>query len=113
MIVLPWPPSRNHTHVTTRQGRRVPTKVYRDYMEAARAALIISGCQLHESLAEITFRLYWPNRRRADADNRLKICRDALNGILVADDCWQCLPVEHVFNELDKSHPRIEVSWEA
>lgn len=65
-----------------------------------------------DRLDSITFRLYWPTLRRSDADNRLKLVKDALAGVLVKDDCWTCLPVEHIYNELDRQNPRIVVRWE-
>lgn len=112
-LELPFPPSRNHTHVRARSGAEVPTKVYRQWMAAAK--FVISGvvCGVHPQLASITFRLYWPDRRRSDADNRLKLVKDALSGILVKDDCWTCLPQEHIYNELDRDNPRVVVEWRA
>ena len=112
-IELPFPPSRNHTHVRARSGAEVPTKVYRKWMADARLLVQAACREMHPQLVRITFWLYWPDRRRSDADNRLKLVKDALSGILVKDDCWTCLPQEHIYNELDRDNPRVVVSWEA
>lgn len=109
MIVLPFPPSVNHTHVTTRQGRRVPTKVYRDYMAEAAAFIKAGDYGFFEKVESITYYLYWPSLRRSDQDNRLKATRDSLVGNVIADDCWTCVPEEHIYSFLDRDNPRIEI----
>jgi len=51
--------------------------------------------------------IFWPDRRRRDADNCLKLLADSLEGILFEDDKW-ILP--RVINwDVDKEAPRVEV----
>jgi crossover junction endodeoxyribonuclease RusA len=51
--------------------------------------------------------IFWPDKRRRDADNIIKIIQDSLSGVLYEDDKW-VLP--RVMNwQVDKEDPRVEV----
>jgi len=50
---------------------------------------------------------YFPNRRKKDTHNTLKVLMDSLEGILYEDDYW-ALPRIMDFG-IDKDNPRLEV----
>lgn len=110
-IVLPLPPSLNHSYITTKQGKRIMTDECRNYKE--KIFLFVKGNirKPYPKLANIRFSFYWPDNRKRDTDNALKILKDCLKGALVADDSWQCLPWEVIKSSMDKKNPRVEVYW--
>ena len=55
----------------------------------------------------ISIKLYFPDRRRRDRDNRHKISMDALEGIVYKDDCQ--IQNADVYKEFNKENPRIEI----
>jgi len=53
------------------------------------------------------FRIYWPDKRRRDADNVIKIVQDSFSGILYDDDKF-VLP--RIMDwDLDPAQPRVEI----
>ena len=115
-LVLPLPPSVNHMFVH-RQGphgrRRAlarPAREWRAVAEARvaawRAAVGWPGPAADKLV--VRFWIYWPDRRRRDADNLLKLSQDALvAGGVVADDRW-ILP-QVVDFDVDPAAPRLEL----
>ena len=111
-LVLPLPPSLNHAYITRRgTGQRIRTVQCRSYQDGVRLQLASLIEKPFDRLASITYRFYWPDNRRRDVDNALKIVRDCLVGTLVKDDCWRCIPQEHIYSELDKDSPRLEITY--
>lgn len=52
-------------------------------------------------------RIFWPDARRRDPDNILKILQDSLNTVLYADDCY-VMPRVMDFS-VDRDNPRLEL----
>ena len=50
---------------------------------------------------------YWPDKRRRDCDNQLKLLCDTLQGVLYEDDRW-ILPRVIDF-KIDKKNPRVSI----
>ena len=112
MIVLPLPPSLNHAYITRRgSGQRIKTVACRKYQDDAKSIIMQCVHVPHDVLISIEYQFYWPDNRRRDVDNALKIVRDCLVGTLVKDDCWRCIPHEHIHSRLDRNHPRLEITY--
>ena len=71
---------------------------------ARRAALAPPYC--------IELAIWWPDRRRRDADNVLKSVMDALNGVVWADDCLVTRTVTEVMG-VDRENARLEIQIES
>lgn len=56
---------------------------------------------------EVSIRLYFGTKRRADLDNFNKLSLDALTGIVYDDDSQ--IAVLHLFRSYSKTNPRIEI----
>ncbi len=110
-LILPLPPSLNHSYVTTRHGKRIMTERCRNYKEEMKYRIVGLVRKPHAMLESISFNFYFPDYRRRDTDNLLKILKDCLKGTLVEDDCWRCLPKEYIESRLDKHNPRVEIFW--
>lgn len=118
-LVLPLPPSANHSHINVRRGNRLmrvlsqEAKIFRN--EAGWIALQWrekNGWQIPKAKEKVALRVwfYWPDARRRDQDNPLKQLQDALTDILWLDDRW-VLPQVMDF-DVDRANPRIEVELE-
>lgn len=57
------------------------------------------------------YKFYFPDKRRRDVANMEKLLTDALVGVVMADDNWQCLKKLTMQGVLDKENPRVEVEW--
>lgn len=113
-LTLPLPPTVNHMYITTPSGARVLTEEAKAWVvEAGFEALrqrkkqgwekVEKGVQLY---ADLYF--FFPNRRRRDSHNSMKILLDALEKILYEDDQFVLPRVQEVL--LDRENPRLELN---
>lgn len=118
-LVVRIPPSVNHSHINVRVGRRlmrVRSEATKQYMTEtgwlARKWMRESGWKVPGRDEKVVMRLwiFWPDRRRRDTDNTLKLLQDSLTGILWEDD-RQVLPRVMDY-EVDRENPRIEIELE-
>jgi crossover junction endodeoxyribonuclease RusA len=118
-LVLPLPPSANHSHVQVRRGKRLmrilspEARVYRN--EAGWLAMKWrqeAGWKVPDKQTKVIMRVwfYWPDRRRRDQDNPLKQLQDSLTDVLWEDD-RQVLPRVMDF-DVDRVNPRVEIELE-
>ena len=122
-LTLPIPPSVNHCYqqTVTRAGRRVPvlTTTAKKWIAAAQniayQEMNRTGWVPPEKTKVLfEYTVYWPDHRRRDPSNIVKVMLDALcaktkdrGGILMDDDqfCMErCMGIEY-----DKDDPRVEV----
>lgn len=54
----------------------------------------------------LILRIFWPDKRRRDADN-LKLLIDAFSGLIYEDDSQ--VQELHITKGVDKKHPRVEI----
>jgi Holliday junction resolvase RusA-like endonuclease len=109
-LIVPPPPSRNHSHVITSQRRLVPTKHTRAY-QASVAALVRQEAGPLPPLpgllvVEATY--YVRNKQRRDTDNCHKVLGDTLATGLGIDDkhfLWRDIDIQ-----VDREYPRIELT---
>lgn len=112
-IVLPPIPSVNHLYFNC-HGRRAMTSQGKKFKAGigTLAAFEKDRQDWVYTVGEkvvMELRFFWPDRRRRDCDNSLKIIQDAFSGILYDDDRW-ILP--RVMNwDIDKERPRVEVKF--
>ena len=110
-LVLPPVPSVNQLYATFRGHRIMSRKgktykagagVMANYEKTAQKWVYSIG---HKIVMELRF--FWPDRRKRDCDNSLKLLQDSFTGILYDDDKW-VLPRVMDWN-LDRENPRVEI----
>ena len=107
-IVLPLPPSVNHTYTRTPNGSAL-TRQAREWKELAQweAKTTLRYWKICDQKVVLEIWIFWADRRKRDCDNLLKLLQDALQGIVYTDDRW-ALP--RVMDwDVDNSRPRVEV----
>ncbi len=118
-LIVGIPPSVNHSHINIRKGdriMRIRSRETKEYMSdtgwLAKRWMIIAKWKIPDQEKKIIMRMwiYWPDNRRRDADNQVKILQDSLTDILWLDD-RQVLPQVMDFT-VDKHHPRVEIELE-
>jgi crossover junction endodeoxyribonuclease RusA len=110
-LTLPLPPSANNLYVNARGRGRILSKAGREYKQAVRILAMGARLPLLRGDVVLTMTVYFPNRRRRDLDNTLKVCQDSLTGVAYADDSQVC--ELHLYREYDSGNPRAEVSVRA
>ena len=98
------PPSVNHLYLTTCSGKRIMTKEGRAWMEEARYYL---PDEIILDKVDVTLRFYYPDNRRRDLDNSMKVTLDLLP--LKDDSQVYALRASKL---VDKDNPRVEVEIE-
>ena len=109
-LTLPLPPSVNHSHITTRSGKRIRSNETKAYMKNVRWEIcthtVPIGCP-YQDKCYMDLWFYFPDNRRRDTHNCLKILLDSLQGIVYEDD-KMVLPRIQDF-QIDKKNPRVEI----
>lgn len=118
-LILPLPPSLNHSHINIQRGKRlmrVRSEATKNFMMdagwIAKSWKNQTGWTIPDEGQKIAMRVwfFWPDKRRRDQDNPLKLLQDSLTDILWIDDRW-VLPQVMDFS-VDKSNPRVEITLE-
>lgn len=115
-IILPLPPSVNASHRNVRTNLRIKTQAASDYiMEAGWKAKLWAretGWTIPEKGHKVLMRTwtYWPDKRRRDTHNTIKILADALEGVLYTDDRY--LLIQEQDYAIDVANPRVEIEIE-
>lgn len=111
---LPVPPSVNAIYYNTRGGGRRLTYKAEDYIRITRALVNVAIEEQHWKVPTkstwlyIDMVYYFPDRRRRDASNCLKILLDAIEGRVYQDDMYALPRIQSV--EYDKENPRVEIT---
>jgi crossover junction endodeoxyribonuclease RusA len=108
IITLPVPPSTNNLYRNVRGKGRVLNKDGRAYKELARMVAMGARLPLLRGDVCLTLVVYFPNRRRRDLSNTLKIVEDAMKGIAYADDSQVARIV--MSRGYDNANPRCELT---
>ena len=118
-LILPIPPSVNHSHKNIRRGNRlmrIRSEETQQYMDDAKWMAIDWRNRVKwrkpDAKSKIILRIwiYWADLRRRDADNLGKVLLDSLTGVLYEDD-RQVLPRVMDMN-VDRRNPRVEIELE-
>ena len=111
LLTIPPVPSVNHLYFNC-HGRRAMTSQGKDYKVNLKYLAI---CERQNQgwtptvgkKVVMEFRIYWPDKRRRDADNVIKIVQDSFSGILYDDDKF-VLP--RIMDwDLGPCYPRVEI----
>lgn len=116
-LSLPVPPSVNSIYYNTRGGGRRLTSKAEKYMKDARA-MANQAIDEQSWIAQkkgvwlyLDLVFYFPDRRRRDSHNCLKVLLDALEEIVYEDDMYVMPRIQSV--EYDKENPRVELHIQA
>ena len=118
-LVLPIPPSVNHSHRNIKQGKRlmrVKTEEAKQFLHDAHWLAFewmqTTGWEVPEAGEKIILRywVYWKNNQRRDTDNIAKLLQDSLTDVLYVDDRY-VLPQAMDYS-VDKQNPRLEIELE-
>lgn len=110
-LIIPPVPTVNNLYFNC-HGRRAMTSQGRDYKTSLGAQAIHERQKQGWALTTgkkivMELRVFWPDRRRRDTDNIIKVIQDSFTGILYDDDRW-VLP--RIMDwDLDHESPRVEV----
>lgn len=112
-LSLPLPPSVNSIYFNTRGGGRRLTKKAENYIRDVRA-LANMECENQRWTKQgkyvwlyMDLVFYFPDRRRRDSHNMLKVLLDALESIVYEDDMYVMPRIQSV--EYDDEDPRVEL----
>ena len=115
-LILPIPPSVNHMYQNAGRGRRL-TKAAMEYIKTAqdlcKAAMRKQGWKKDREHVWYVMDLYYyfPDKRRRDSHNTLKLLTDSLEGLLFRDDYFLLPRIQYVC--LDRDNPRMEIIFYA
>lgn len=100
------PPSTNNIYYNTASGRRLTTEA-RNYKKLLQQSLVRFGVKKSWAIPpfELHIKLYFPDARKADASNRIKLAEDALLSYFGHDDSLVYRLV--IDRYIDRSSPRI------
>lgn len=118
MITLPLPPSINHCYRrhTLKTGQRINVLTREAEMWRTQAAIQVAAWARDEATPPdpltadqwvIGMRVFWPDKRRRDADNLMKLILDAVKEGTGVDDSRMLPQVWRV--AVDRERPRVEV----
>jgi len=113
-LSLPIPPSVNAIYYNTRKGGRRLTTKAEHYIRDARALINLAIDEQKWKKQEKGIWLYcdmvfyFPDRRRRDSHNCLKLLLDVLESYVYVDDMYVLPRILSV--EYDKENPRVEIA---
>jgi Holliday junction resolvase RusA-like endonuclease len=110
-LTLPLPPSANNLYRNVPGKGRVLNKHGREYKQEVRTLALMARPDFFHGDVRFTMVVYFPDRRRRDLSNTLKIVEDSLKGIVYGDDS-QVARIE-LTRRYDAARPRAEVTVEA
>lgn len=67
-----------------------------------------AGWEVTDKQCYVDLKFYFPNRRRKDASNGLKLLLDALTGVIYVDDNLALPRIQEI--RYDKENPRVEIT---
>ncbi len=105
------PSKKNSRIMNTKTKRSFPNPRYVEWHDAAIIQLRQQiGFQKAPIPCSVTITFFHGDKRRRDGDNGLSSVMDMLKdaGVLV-DDCWELVPHQEVWNELDKGNAHCEI----
>lgn len=112
---LPIPPSVNHIYQNVGRGsRRLTTeavKYIKNAQDIAKKQIKKQGWKKDNravwSVMDLYF--YFPDKRRRDSHNCLKLLTDCMEGLLFYDDYFLLPRIQDV--QLDRENPRLEIIY--
>ena len=110
--VLPWPPSVNTAYGNKSNQRRFKSKCYKTWLEQAPE---LAHCGSAEDPVHVLYTFFFPDKRKRDLTNYLKVPEDYLvsQGVLWDDNHTVVGKVTAEFGGIDRRDPRVEILVEA
>lgn len=113
-LTLPLPPSVNHAYrnaTINGKARRVQRSGVRLYKAEVKTMALMQRARMLEGDVSLTAMVYFPDKRRRDLSNVIKVMEDSLVGITYRDDSQIHRLELHKF--VDRGNPRVEITIEA
>jgi Holliday junction resolvase RusA-like endonuclease len=111
-FTVPIAPSGNKMWRHTKRGVVYKTTECREYQQQVSLLAKIAASNNYWKMATgkvfLEYTYYWPDKRKRDTGNQKKVINDALQGIIVDNDC-NILERDIDFT-VDKHKPRIEIT---
>lgn len=109
-LVVSLPPSSNNLYRNVPGKGRVLNKTGRQYKQEVKTLAMLARLPFLHGDVRLCMVVYFPDRRRRDLSNTLKVVEDALKGIAYGDDS-QVARIE-LTRRYDRGNPRAEVHIE-
>lgn len=109
IVSAPLPPSTNNLYATGKDGRRYLTQKARDYKTNLQREMMWRHTKkdVPEPPFTLHFHLRFPDARRRDASNQIKLAEDAIFEFLGYDD--SLVYDLHVWRYIDREEPGMTV----
>lgn len=110
---IPIPPSVNHMYIHKKNGSKILTKNVKKYIKELQTICKKSkkeqGWKTDKKYVWYVMDLYFyfPDKRKRDSHNCLKLLLDCLEGLLFENDYYILPRIQYV--TLDRDNPRVEV----
>lgn len=110
---IPIPPSVNHMYIHKKNGSKILTKKAKGYIKEIQTICKKSkkeqGWKTDKEYVWYVMDLYFyfPDKRKRDSHNCLKLLLDCLEGLLFENDYYILPRIQYV--TLDRDNPRVEV----
>lgn len=110
---IPIPPSVNHMYIHKKNGSKILTRNAKEYIKELQAICKKSkkeqGWKTDKEHVWYVMDLYFyfPDKRKRDSHNCLKLLLDCLEGLLFENDYYILPRIQYV--TLDRDNPRVEV----
>ena len=110
---IPIPPSVNHMYIHKKNGSKILTKNAKKYIKELQTICKKSkkeqGWKTDKECVWYVMDLYFyfPDKRKRDSHNCLKLLLDCLEGLLFENDYYILPRIQYV--TLDRDNPRVEV----
>ena len=112
-LTIPVPPSVNHMYIHKKNGQKILTKAAKQYVKTVQdlCKKAIKEQKWRTDKEAVWFVMdmyfYFPDKRKRDNHNCLKILLDTLEGLLFTNDYFVLPRAQHV--TLDRENPRVEI----
>ena len=110
---IPIPPSVNHMYIHKKNGSKILTKSAKEYIKELQTICKKSKKEQDWKTDKeyvwyvMDLYFYFPDKRKRDSHNCLKLLLDCLEGLLFENDYYILPRIQYV--TLDRDNPRVEV----
>lgn len=116
-ITLPWIDKALNAHNKGHwRTKAKPTREAREIAYSLAQRAIIDGEPHIVGKASVRYRFFVPDNKRRDAANMKQSCKPFIDGVvdsgLISGDHWQVLIDIGSIVEIDKTNPRVEITFE-
>lgn len=103
-------PSKKNNRIRTKSGASIPNRAFYDWQNDALKQVKVQSRHRFLVPVAVEVTIYFGTNIRADLDNRLTSILDMLvEGMVLQDDKWQCVPFMLAQGKYRKGKPGAEV----